>query len=152
MRMKLPPRSDPSSRQGSGYATQFVHCPPGDDVIAAADAEVDVLLDRGWLPEHVALLTTKHRHPVQLELADDKAGYWESLWDRDMVFYSTVAGFKGLERPSVVLAVDGFHPGLDPRSVLYAGMSRARDLLVVVGDRDALASIVGSKVMNRLHA
>jgi hypothetical protein len=131
-----------SSRSGSGYDVVFVDCPAGSDVIAAADAEVERLLDRGWLPEHLALLTTRHRHPVQVEMADDKTAYWDSLWDKDMVFYSTVAGFKGLERPAVVLAVDGFHEGVDPRSILYAGMSRARDLLVIVGDQAALAPIL----------
>jgi superfamily I DNA/RNA helicase len=131
-----------SSRSGSGYDVVFVDCPAGSDVIAAADAEVERLLDRGWLPEHLALLTTQHRHPVQVEMADDKTAYWDSLWDKDMVFYSTVAGFKGLERPAVVLAVDGFHEGVDPRSILYAGMSRARDLLVIVGDQAALAPIL----------
>jgi hypothetical protein len=138
-----------SSRSGSGYEVVFVDCPPGSDVIAAADAEVERLLDRGWLPEHLALLTTQHRHPVQVEMADDKTAYWDSLWDKDMVFYSTVAGFKGLERPAVVLAVDGFHEGVDPRSILYAGMSRARDLLVVVGDQAALAPILVRRGLRR---
>jgi hypothetical protein len=31
-----------------------------------------------------------------------------TLWKQDDVFYSTVAGFKGLERSAVVLAIDGF--------------------------------------------
>jgi hypothetical protein len=138
-----------SSRSGSGFAVEVVDSTESS-VIDAADSAVEDLLDnRGWLPEHIALLTTRHRHPVQLEMADDKAGYWQSLWNDDSVFYSTVAGFKGLERPAVVLAVDGFHPGVDPRSVMYAGMSRARDLLIVVGDVDQLSDIVGDRVMRR---
>ncbi|MCX6433751.1 MAG: NERD domain-containing protein [Actinobacteria bacterium] len=102
------------------------------------------------LNEHIALLTTQHRHPVQVESSDDKAAYWEDFWGND-VFYSTVAGFKGLERPVVVLAIDGFHEGVDPRSVLYAGMSRARDLLIVVGDSAELEAVVGGKLMRRLQ-
>ncbi len=35
---------------------------------------------RGWLPEHVALLTTQHRHPVHVERSADKDGYWQDLW------------------------------------------------------------------------
>lgn len=138
-----------TSRSGSGFAVEYVHS-GADAVIETADEAVEVLLQRGWLPEHIALLTTKHRHPVQLEKADDKAGYWEALWDTDMVFYSTVAGFKGLERPAVVLAVDGFHDGIDPRSVMYAGMSRARDELIVVGPRSVVAQAIGDEAMSQL--
>ena len=35
-------------------------------------------------------------------------GYWASFWDDEPAFYGTVLGFKGLERPVVALAVDGF--------------------------------------------
>lgn len=127
--------ADVISRGGDGYPVEFIHCAPSD-VIARADDVVESLVqERGWLPEQVALLTTKHRHPVQVERSVDKTEYWRDLWFTDDVFYATVAGFKGLERPVVVLAVDGFHDGIDPASVLYSGMSRARDLLIVVGDR-----------------
>ena len=139
------------SMAGDGFPVEFVPCSP-DDVIATADAAVERLLEEhGWLPEHVALLTTQHRHPVQLEQAGDKDEYWAGLWDRDFVFYSTVSGFKGLERSAVVLAVDGFHDGVDPRSVLYAGMSRARDLLVIVGPPELIEPVVGDKVMRRVR-
>jgi ATP-dependent exoDNAse (exonuclease V) alpha subunit len=43
-----------------------------------------------------------------------------------------VGGFKGLERPVVVLAIDGFHKDTEKDDVLYVGISRARDKLVVV--------------------
>lgn len=139
------------SRAGAGFPVEYVPC-SADDVVATADAQVERLLDaHGWLPEHVALLTTQHRHPVQIEQAGDKGEYWAGLWDRDFVFYSTVSGFKGLERSAVVLAVDGFHDGVDARAVLYAGMSRARDLLVVVGPPERLEPVVGGKVMRRLR-
>jgi ATP-dependent exoDNAse (exonuclease V) alpha subunit len=51
----------------------------------------------------------------------------------------------------VVLAVDGFHEHVIPRQVLYVGMSRARDLLVVVGDPDEIEAAVGPAVMKRLR-
>ncbi len=105
---------------------------------------------RGSLPEHVALLTTAHRHPVHLEFGDDKTRYWKELWATDDVFYSTVAGFKGLERPVVVLAIDGFHEGAVPRSVLYTGMSRARDLLILVGPSAVLSRYLPAKTMRRI--
>ncbi|MEI6621031.1 MAG: ATP-binding domain-containing protein [Actinomycetes bacterium] len=94
------------------------------------------LLENGWEPLHVALLTTCHRHPVQVEQQrGGQDSYWSTFWTGHDMFYGTVMGFKGLERPAVVLAIDGFHDGIDPDEVLYCGMSRARDLLIVGGSR-----------------
>ncbi len=138
-----------TSRSGSGFPIEYVRCTPGT-VEEVTDDVVGELVDhRGWLPEHVVVLTTRHRHPVHREYLD-KESYWNDLWDCDDVFYSTVAGFKGLERPAVVLMVDGFHDDLDPRSVLYTGMSRARDLLIVVAPEDALEEAGGRKFHRRL--
>lgn len=139
------------SKGGSGFPVEFVAAEPGG-AMSAADSVVESLLEeRGWLPEHIAVLTTQHRHPVQVEYGTDKAAYWNDLWSRDYVFYSTVGGFKGLERPVVVLAVDGFHGDLDPAHVLYTGMSRARDLLIVVGSPDVIEQAGGSKLRRRLE-
>ena len=139
------------TRGGDGYPVEFVEC-SADQVIPAADDVVESLVQvRGWLPEHVTLLTTAHRHPVHVERGADKSLYWADVWSTDDVFYSTVAGFKGLERPVVVLAVDGFHPGIDPRSVMYSGMSRARDLLIVVGPRNVIRPVIGDRTMRRIQ-
>lgn len=142
----MPPRS----RGGDGYGVRFVPCSPGEE-IPSGDELVVGLLEQGWLHEHIALLTTQHRHPVQREY-DDKDAYWSRLDDKDEIFYSTVSGFKGLERPVVVLVVDGFHEGLEPASVMYTGMSRARDLLIVVGSPDLVAAALGEASMRRLMA
>ena len=140
---------DVTSRSGSGFPLEYVRC-TADTVEEVTDSVVADLVDvRGWLPEHVVVLTTQHRHPVQKEYADKEA-YWNDLWDSDDVFYSTVAGFKGLERPAVVLMVDGFHEDLDPRNVLYTGMSRARDLLIVVAPENILEPVGGKKFHRRL--
>ena len=143
--------ADITAKGGSAFPVEYVNCAPGDVLDAADDVVADLIENRGWLPEHVVLLTTQRRHPVHVELGDDKTAYWKELWDRDMVFYSTVAGFKGLERPVVVLAVDGFHATVDPRSVMYTGMSRARDLLIIVGPSGVLTPVLGDKTMRRLQ-
>ncbi len=136
---------------GPGFPVEYVAC-DADAVVTAADDVVESLVqDRGWLPEHVALLMTKHRHPVQVERATDRDGYWRGLWATDDVFYSTVAGFKGLERPVIVLAVDGFHDGIPPAGVLYAGMSRARDLLIIVGPSGLIEPTLGAAAMRALR-
>jgi superfamily I DNA/RNA helicase len=73
----------------------------------------------------------------------DRIGHWDSLWTNEDVFYCTVGGFKGLERPVVVLAIDGFHDDSDKDDVLYVGMSRARDKLVVVANHTIIQSLRG---------
>ena len=142
--------ANPRSRAGQGLGVEFVAC-SRDEVITTADDVVEDLFDkRGWLPDDIALLTTAHRHDLQKEKDQDKDVYWASLWEND-VFHGTVSGFKGLERSAVVLAVDGFHEHVIPRQVLYVGMSRARDLLVVVGDPYEIEDAVGPAVMKRLR-
>jgi len=141
--------ANPRARAGEGLGIEFIAC-PSDSVIRTADDVVEDLFEqRGWLPDDIALLTTAHRHYLQKEKDHDKEAYWSSLWDND-VFHGTVAGFKGLERSAIVLAVDGFHEGVNPAQVMYVGMSRARDLLVVVGDPTEVEAAIGPAAMKRL--
>ena len=142
--------ANPRARAGEGLGVEFIPCSSEEVIHTADDAFLELIEQRGWLPEHIALLTTAHRHDLQKEKDHDKEAYWASLWDTD-VFHGTVAGFKGLERPAIVLAVDGFHEGVIPAQVMYAGMSRARDLLIVVGDPTEIEQAVGPAVMNRLR-
>jgi hypothetical protein len=118
---------------------RFVAC-ASEEVLARADDAVDALLDT-WEPQQIALLTTKHRHPVHVErveqVGDDE--YWEDFFADEGVFYGTVSGFKGLERTCVVLAVNGFSAEARAKQMLYVGLSRARSQLVVVGDLDEIA-------------
>jgi hypothetical protein len=118
---------------GSGLPVRHVTVEPGGDVYGAASDIADQLLADGWRTDQVALLTTKHRHPVHREQRESgQDSYWAEFWDGTDIFYGTVNGFKGLERPAVVLAVDGFHGDDRADETMYVGMSRARDLLVVV--------------------
>lgn len=52
--------------------------PAGGDALGMADDAIDVLLDAGWHPGNIALLTTSSRHPVQIELTESRGqgGYW----------------------------------------------------------------------------
>lgn len=137
-------------RGGDGAPVRFVACATSEAVDVASDEAVD-LLDAGWAPEHVALLTTGRRHPLQVEQqARGQDAYWESYWAGDDLFYGHVLGFKGLERPAVVLAVNGFRDLERAAEMLYVGLSRARDLLVVCGDAAVIHKVGGPAVAKRL--
>ena len=127
--------SRPSKHLGmSGPPVQFEPCLRGD-AVAIADGRIDGLLAAGWEPRDVVILTTNHRHPVQIERGElGRDAYWDTLWDDDDIFYAHVTGFKGLERPVVVLAIDGWQDVARAREYLYVAMTRARDLLIVCAD------------------
>jgi len=122
---------------------------PAQKVIEAADDIVERLTEKdNWHPGEIALLTTKNRHPVHAEIANkDKDLYWSDFWTNENVFYGTVGGFKGLERPVVILALDGFHNAEEFNDFMYVGLTRARDKLVVVGSRENLNRLKPSETM-----
>jgi hypothetical protein len=135
-----------------GPPVQFVAC-RSDDAVEVADAEVVRLTEvEGWPTGSVALLTTHHRHPVQTDVVERRGSdaYWDDFFAGEDVFYGHVLGFKGLERPVVVLAVNGFRDRARAREMLYVGLSRARTLLVVCGDPDLIAEAGGEAVRRRL--
>lgn len=137
-------------RGGDGAPVRFVACRTDDAVDTASD-EAARLLAEGWAPQHVALLTTGRRHPVQVEQqAHGQDSYWESYWVGEDLFYGHVLGFKGLERPAVVLSVNGFRDLERASEMLYVGLSRARDLLVVCGDPALVREVGGTGVARRL--
>jgi superfamily I DNA/RNA helicase len=126
-----------------GPEVTFVECAV-DAVIGVASDCAAQLLEEGWAPRDIALLTTFHRHPVHIEQQQHgSTAYWANLWNGDDIFYCTASGFKGLERPAVVVAVDGFRETQEARELLYVAMSRARDKLIVVADRETLSSLLG---------
>jgi hypothetical protein len=136
-----------------GPSARFIPCPP-DEAIHQADSQVDRLLGEGWEPGQIALLVTGTRHQLQKEILDYHGwdGYWDAFFAGDEVFYGHVLGFKGLERPVVVLAVNGLHDQSRGREYLYVGLSRARSCLVVCGDLDHIAAIGGAGLRRRLEA
>ncbi len=136
---------------GDGPDVVHVHAAP-EDAADVADDQVVALLDEGWLPGHVALLTTGRRHPEQVARQDmsGQDGYWESYWDEDLEFYGHVLGFKGLERRAVVLCVNEDGTRERFRERMYVGLSRATDKLIVVGDLAAIAH-AGDEVVRELR-
>lgn len=133
-----------------GPEVRFVPCCK-ETAVETGDDEVEKLLDDGWRPEDVALLTTGSRHPEQVARQEQGTqAYWDSFWDAEQVFYGHVRGFKGLERRAVVLVVDASGPIELARERLYVGLSRARDQLVVCGDPDFIAEVGGPALARKL--
>ena len=133
-----------------GPEVRFVPCEAGE-AVSIGDDQVEVLLDEGWRPEDIALLTTGSRHPEQVaRQAEGNDSYWDSFWDAEQVFYGHVLGFKGLERRAIVLVVNDRYALERARERLYVGLSRARDQLVVVGDPGFIAEVGGPELARRL--
>ncbi len=136
-----------------GPPGRFVQC-PAEEAVHEADGEVDRLLGEGWEPGQIALLVTGRRHQLQKEMLDYHGwdGYWDEFFAAEDVFYGHVLGFKGLERPVVVLAVNGLRDESRGREYLYVGLSRARSCLVVCGDLNQIATVGGPGLRRRLEA
>ncbi|WP_422114785.1 NERD domain-containing protein [Brachybacterium sp. UNK5269] len=139
-------------RMGEGAPVRFVEA-EADGAVAAADDMVERLLGEGWGPGQIALLTTRSRHPVQKEQVElyGYDGYWDEFFAATDVFYGHVLNFKGLERPVVVLAVNGFGAAERAPQLLYVGLSRARSLLVVVGEPGEIWDAGGAEVLARVQ-
>jgi ATP:corrinoid adenosyltransferase len=138
---------------GDGPQVTFVGC-TAEQALGCADDQVEILLDEGWRPRDIALLTTGSRHPLQHERVDfhGQDGYWASYWDDDQPFYGHVLGFKGLERRAVVLAINEPQVRDRSRERLYVGMSRATDKLVICGDPEHVRAVAGEATLARLQA
>lgn len=120
-------------RGPNSFPIEYIVCHESE-VISRSDDVVEQLTDKEyWHPGEIALLTTKERHPVHATYSSkQRDAYWQDFWRGESVFYGTVGGFKGLERPVVILAINGFHNSEDFEDFLYVGLTRARDKLVIV--------------------
>lgn len=113
-----------------------------DQAEQAANDYVTFLTDTcGWQPQDIAVITTRQRHAIHEALKNDIESYWNSYFAGDSVFYGHVASFKGLERPVVVVVVNGIPHEALAKQQLYVAMSRARDDLILVGAQEELENL-----------
>ena len=127
-------------RGASGPAVEYFEA-DAEHACSVADRVVEALLGSGdFSAGDIALLTTWRRHPLQVQRQEDLgvAGFADSLVSDEQVAVCTVKGFKGLERPVVVLAINGFHEESDAQHLLRVGVSRATHQLLLVGPRQWL--------------
>lgn len=142
-----------NARMEEGMPVRYVESTT-EGAVEAADDVVESLLEEGWEPGDIALLTTGSRHPeqrAQVELVGHD-GYWDQFFAAEDVFYGHVLNVKGLERRVVVLAVNGFQLAERAPQLLYVGLSRARSLLVVVGDPGEIWDAGGGDVLDRIRS
>ncbi|UVI37327.1 nuclease-related domain-containing DEAD/DEAH box helicase [Brevibacterium spongiae] len=135
---------EPIARNGPGEEIEWIDVDT-ESALAEADGQVESLMDGGWAAGQIALLTTGSRHPVQKEVVETEgiAAYWDQFFADEAVFYGHVLGFKGLERPAVVLCINGFRDPQRAIDMLYVGMSRATTKLIVVGDLSIFDDVYG---------
>ncbi|MDV2977998.1 UNVERIFIED_CONTAM: NERD domain-containing protein [Actinomycetes bacterium ARC8] len=141
-------------RGGEGYAVRYVNCATEDAVDVASDC-VDALLDEGWANNQIALLTTNRRHPIHQDHFENgtiDSEYWPAFHRDEEEFYGHVLGFKGLERSVVILCVNGYKDMQRSTEQLYVGFSRARSLLVVVGEKELIDEASGANRQISLDA
>lgn len=140
-------------RGSTGMAVRRVECSPENAMDVASDC-VDALIDDGWSNNQIALLTTNSRHPIHQDYFESERidEYWREFHADEGEFYGHVLGFKGLERSVIILCVDGFRDLDRAAERLYVGLSRARTLLVVVGDSTQLREAGGQQLASALSA
>ena len=124
----------------AGSTPEVIYVDDHDQSESVADNYAQTLIDDyGWLPGDIAVVTTRQRHSKQEVQLGDIDKYWDEFFAGTEVMYTNVNTFKGLERPVVIVAVNGFPSGTDAIQKLYVAMSRARDDLILVGTREELA-------------
>ena len=133
-----------------GPAVRFEQCVRDAALDVAEDIAEGIFLDP-WQARDIVLLTTHHKSGGHRNLLrDGKEAYWDAFWADDDIFYATVTGFKGLERPVVVVAIDGWVDDDHARESLYVALSRARDLLIICGDIADIRQAGGDEFANAL--
>lgn len=90
---------------------------------------------------------------VTVDFEDRIADYsFENLTELEPAYAMTVHKSQGSEYRAVVLSLTSGMPMLMTRSVLYTAVTRARELLIIVGDRGAVAEMVANDRKQRRYS
>lgn len=85
------------------------------------------------------------RETVTVEFEDKLAVYtFDMLGELEPAFAMTVHKSQGSEYKAVVFAVSRAAPALLTRSVLYTAVTRAKELLILVGEREIVAQMTAN--------
>ncbi len=85
---------------------------------------------------------------------DDREAIYDfgDLGELEPAYAVTVHKSQGSEYRAVVLCLWGGHPNLLSRSVLYTAVTRARELLVIVGRREVIAAMTENAKRSRRYS
>ncbi len=120
-----------------GRPPHNLEVPPGSAERKTVEAFIDQLVEKEKVkPGDIAILTRRGRENSAWGSPASRPA-WSTTWDLadcgDRVLVSTIHGFKGLERPVVIVCELRGVNATDDLELLYVAFSRARDYLVVVG-------------------
>lgn len=90
----------------------------------------------GGTPSHERVMSTAFEHFVEMSLED--------LDDIRLAYAMTIHKSQGSEAPVVVIPLSMQHYVMMQRNLIYTGMTRARKLLVMVGQRRALEAAISN--------
>jgi len=81
---------------------------------------------------------------ITIEFDDGKVAEYdfEMLDELELSYAITVHKSQGSEFPAVVIALSGIPPMLTCRNLLYTGVTRARELVILVGEKTTLKRMV----------
>jgi superfamily I DNA/RNA helicase len=120
-----------------GEAPRAYYYEAGTNERLGVEALIDELVGtQDVRPEHIALLTRRSRERGAWSNPPRRRA-WSATWElkeaADKVLCATVHGFKGLERPVVIVCELQDVDPEDETELLYVAFSRARTHLIVVG-------------------
>lgn len=123
-----------------------------EEAEAAANEEVMKLISQGWKLSDICVLTTGSRHELQRTQGDGAMSrpYWKRYFEEESVYHCTIGGFKGLERRAVIIAMNGWKEPDRKKDILYTGITRARDLLIICGSKEEITQSGGKEFFKKL--
>ncbi len=140
---------DTGTRAGGppGTPQEFIVAREGREQARALSRVLHRLIkEQGVAPASIAVLVSSRRGEPPV-VVDGRIGAFEATTEHDAaderILFESVTRFKGLERDVVILT------RLDPveyisyRPMLYVGASRARTMLIVIGDEETLRHFGG---------
>ncbi len=133
----------------NNYDLLWYRCPSGIRIDFSEDAEKNAAKSyeqgKGVYNGDIGYIDyfDTDRETVMIRYDDRLVPYnYEQLIDLELAYAVTVHKAQGSEYRAVVLALPDLPKGLESRSVLYTAVTRARELLVIVGKKSTYMAMI----------